>query len=76
MDPSGLVLRSDDGGPMKSATLEALGVSRSLSRPRVSNDNPICEVHLSHGQGHPSFPGKPFQSLEDATVWVAGFVAW
>ena len=39
-----LVLHSDNGSPMKGATmlatLENLGVVASFSRPRVSNDNP------------------------------------
>lgn len=80
VDPSGLVLHSDNGGPMKGATmvatLEALGVSRSLSRPRVSNDNPFAESIFRTVKGHPSFPDKPFQSLEHAMAWVSGFVAW
>jgi len=80
LDPKGLVLHSDNGGPMKGATmvatLESLGVCRSLSRPRVSNDNPFAESVFRTVKGHPSFPDKPFRSLEHATAWVAGFVAW
>jgi putative transposase len=42
-----LVLHSDNGGPMKGATmlatLERLGVAASFCRPRVSNDNPYSE---------------------------------
>ena len=42
-----LVLHSDNGSPMKGATLlailEKLGVQSSFSRPRVSNDNPYSE---------------------------------
>ncbi len=80
VDPSGLVLHSDNGGPMKGATmvatLEDLGVCRSLSRPRVSNDNPFVESTFRTVKGHPSFPDKPFESPEHATAWVAGFVTW
>ena len=40
-----LALHSDNGAPMKSATLLArlvsLGVATSFSRPSVSNDNPV-----------------------------------
>ena len=40
-----LVLHSDNGAPMKSYTLkakmEALAITSSFSRPRVSNDNPF-----------------------------------
>ena len=42
-----LVLHSDNGSPMKGATmletLYALGITPSNSRPRVSNDNPYAE---------------------------------
>jgi putative transposase len=42
-----LVLHSDNGAPMKSyrlkAKMEALGITSSFSRPRVSNDNPFAE---------------------------------
>lgn len=42
--PGQVILHSDNGGPMKGATmlatLQALGVMPSLSRPGVSNDNP------------------------------------
>lgn len=79
-DPKGLVLHSDNGGPMKGstmvATLERLGVTRSLSRPSVSNDNPFVESTFRTVKGHPSFPDKPFASLDAAAAWVDGFVAW
>ena len=42
-----LVLHADNGNAMRAATLEVrleeLGVLRSFSRPRVSNDNPYSE---------------------------------
>lgn len=45
VDPEGLILHSDNGGPMKGstmlATLQRLGVVPSFSRPRVSDDNPF-----------------------------------
>jgi len=79
-DPTSLVLHSDNGGPMKGstmvATLEALGVTRSLSRPRVSDDNPFVEALFRTVKYRPNFPDKPFESVETARVWMAGFVAW
>lgn len=46
--PDGIVLHSDNGGPMKGstmlATLQRLGVVASFSRPRVSDDNPFSEA--------------------------------
>ena len=45
LDPRGIVVHADNGGPMKGATmvatLERLGVLPSFSRPGVSNDNPF-----------------------------------
>ena len=80
VDPRGLVLHSDNGGPMKGATmvatLESLGVTRSLSRPRVSNDNPFVESIFRTVKGRPNFPDKPFENLEAAASWVGEFVAW
>jgi putative transposase len=77
---SGLVLHSDNGGPMKGATmlatLQRLGITPSFSRPRVSDDNAICEAIFRTLKYRPGFPRKPFPSLEAARAWVAGFVAW
>jgi transposase InsO family protein len=45
--PKPLILYADNGNAMRAATLESrmeeLGVLRSFSRPRVSNDNPYSE---------------------------------
>ncbi|QDE93177.1 IS3 family transposase [Myxococcus xanthus] len=78
--PEGLVLHSDNGGPMKGATLLAtlqwLGVTPSFSRPRVSDDNAFSEALFRTLKYRPSFPQRPFASVEDACRWVACFVAW
>ncbi len=75
-----LVLHSDNGGPMKGATmlatLQRLGIAASFSRPSVSDDNAICEAIFRTLKYRPGFPRKPFASLEDARRWVADFVAW
>lgn len=75
-----LVLHSDNGGPMKGATLLAtlqlLGVVTSFSRPRVSNDNPFSEALFRTGKYRPEFPRRPFASLEEARQWVTWFVRW
>ncbi len=80
LDPEGLVLHSDNGAAMKGATmvatLQKLGVERSLSRPRVSDDNPFIESSFRTMKYRPNFPDKPFESLEAAQQWVEGFVAW
>ena len=75
-----LVLHSDNGSPMKGATLlvtlQRLGVVPSFSRPAVSNDNPYSEALFKTCKYHPGFPEQPFASLEHARTWVAGFVHW
>ena len=75
-----LVLHSDNGSPMKGATmlatLQRLGVMPSFSRPSVSNDNPYSEALFKTLKYHPGFPDKPFETLEQAREWVAGFQHW
>lgn len=73
-------LHSDNGGPMKGATmlatLQVLGIVPSFSRPRVSNDNPYSESLFKTLKYCPQYPLKPFDSLIDARVWVESFVDW
>lgn len=75
-----LVLHSDNGSPMKAATfqatLEALGIVKSFSRPRVSNDNPYSESIFRTIKYRPEYPEKGFESIEDARDWVARLVRW
>ncbi len=75
-----LVLHSDNGSPMKGATmlatLQRLGVMPSFSRPSVSDDNPYSESLFKALKYHPGYPDKPFESLEDARVWIIGFQRW
>jgi len=75
-----LVLHSDNGSPMKGATmlstLQRLGIMPSFSRPSVSDDNPYSEALFKTLKYHPGFPDKPFNSLHEARVWVAGFQRW
>ena len=80
VDPLGLVLHSDNGGPQKGATmlatLQRLGVVASFSRPRVSDDNPYSEALFRTVKYRPEYPSKPFESLEAARAWVQAFVHW
>ena len=75
-----LVLHSDNGAPMKGATmlatLQRLGVVPSFSRPSVSNDNPYSESLFNTVKGRPDFPDKPFETPETARAWVAKFARW
>jgi putative transposase len=80
VDPEGLVLHSDNGGPMKGstmlATLQKLGVVPSFSRPMVSDDNPYSESLFRTMKYRPEYPGKAFDSLSHAQNWVDEFVCW
>ena len=80
LDPDGLVLHSDNGGPMKGATMLAtlnrLGVVASFSRPRVSDDNPFSEALFRTMKYRPEYPSRPFPSLEQAQAWVDEFTQW
>jgi putative transposase len=73
-----LALHSDNGAPMRGATLLAtlqrLGVMPSFSRPSVSNDNPFSEALFRTLKYTPAYPDGPFESLDDARAWVARFV--
>ena len=74
-----LVLHSDNGGPMKGATmlatLERLGVAASFSRPRVSNDNPYSESLFKTLKYCPKYPDR-FESLSEAKKWMIKFMDW
>ena len=76
----GLVLHSDNGAPMKGATmlatLQRLGVVPSFSRPSVSDDNPFSESLFRTMKYTPSYPNKPFADIEEARAWVLRFVRW
>jgi len=78
--PDQITLHSDNGGPMKGATMlvtmQRLGVMPSFSRPSVSNDNPYSESMFKTLKYCPQFPTKPFESIEVARDWVKAFVIW
>lgn len=80
VDPQGVILHTDNGGPMKGstmlATLQRLGIVASFSRPRVSDDNPFSEALFRTLKYRPEYPRKPFESIEEARQWVAGFGRW
>jgi putative transposase len=66
--PDGLVLHSDNGGPMKGstmlATLRHLGIVASFSRPSVSDDNPFIESLFRTLKYRPEYPHKSFETIE------------
>lgn len=80
IDLQGWVLHSDNGSPMKGATmlatLQRLGVVPSFSRPSVSDDNPYSEALFRTLKYCPEYPRAGFSSVAEARAWVARFVAW
>jgi len=74
------VLHSDNGAPMKGSTmlttLNDLGITKSFSRPAVSDDNPYVESLFRHLKYAPSYPTKGFTDLEEARTWVRRFTTW
>jgi putative transposase len=71
-----LALHADRGTSMTSKPvaqlLVDLGVDRSHSRPRVSNDNPYSEAAFKTLKYCPAFPGN-FGSIEDARAFCETF---
>ena len=79
VQPQVLTLHSDRGAPMTSKCtaqlLAALGVTRSLSRPQVSDDNPFSEAQFKTLKYHPSFPGR-FSGIDHTTAFCRTFFPW
>ena len=77
--PNQVVLHSDNGSPMKGATmlatLQSLGVMPSFSRPSVSNDNPYSESHFKTLKYRSGYPER-FGSSEDARSYMRSFFQW
>jgi putative transposase len=74
-----LTIHSDRGSPMIAQPvahlLADLGVTKSHSRPHVSNDNPYSESHFRTLKYRPDFP-RSFGSFEDAHAHCARFFRW
>ncbi len=79
LDPSELIIHSDRGPAMKSHTvaqlMASLGVTKSHSRPHVSNDNPFSEAQFKTLKYRPEFPDR-FGSQQDAQAFCTGFFPW
>jgi transposase InsO family protein len=75
-----LILHADNGNAMQAAMLEArleeLGILRSFSRPRVSNDNPCAELLFGTVKCRSDYLNRPFTSKDDACLWIAAVVEW
>jgi putative transposase len=77
--PGSLTLHSDRGTSMRSKTvaelLDDLGVVKSHSRPRTSNDNTFSEAQFKTLKYCPFLPGS-FASVEEGRTFFRLFFAW
>ena len=77
--PGQLTIHADRGSSMKSKDvaflLADLGVTKTHSRPHVSNDNPYSEAQFKTLKYRPDFPDR-FGSIEDARSFCKRFFDW
>jgi len=77
--PHQLTIHADRGSSMKSKLvaelLADLGVTKSHSRPSVSNDNPFSESQFKTLKYRPEFPDR-FGGLQDARAFCGPFFGW
>lgn len=77
--PHQVSLHADRGSAMKSKALgnllADLAITKTHSRPHVSNDNPFSESQFKTMKYRPEFP-KRFGSMEDARTFCRSFFGW
>jgi len=77
--PGQLTVHADRGAAMTSKPvallLADLGVTKTHSRPHVSNDNPYSEAQFKTLKYRPDFPAR-FGALEDARAHATRFFRW
>ena len=79
IQPGQLTVHADRGAAMTSKPvallLADLGVTKTHSRPQVSNDNPFSEAQFKTLKYCPAFPER-FGSLEDGRAFGHHFFGW
>jgi putative transposase len=79
IDRGQLTIHADRGSAMTSKPvallLADLGVTKTHSRPHVSNDNPFSEAQFKTLKYRPAFPDR-FGSIQDARAHGQDFFAW
>jgi putative transposase len=79
IQPGQLTLHADRGSSMQSKPvahlLSDLGVTKSHSRPYVSDDNPFSESNFKTLKYRPEFPDR-FGSIEDSRSLCRDFFPW
>jgi putative transposase len=78
-NPPGLTIHSDRGAIQTARSvavmLADLGVLKSHSRPKTSNDNPFSEAQFKTLKYRHDYPGR-FASIHAARQWAQGFFHW
>jgi putative transposase len=79
IDQGQLTIHADRGSAMTSKSvaflLADMGVTKTHSRPHVSNDNPYSEAQFKTLKYRPDFPDR-FGSIQDARAFCRIFFAW
>jgi len=79
IEPGSLTIHADRGPVPKGKTvkqlLQDLDVTRSFSRPRVSNDNPFSEAEFRTMKYGPNFPDR-FEGYDHARDFSRSFFPW
>jgi len=79
IQPGQLTVHADRGSSMTSKPvallLADLGITKTHSRPHVSNDNPYSEAQFKTLKYRPEFPDR-FGCIEDARGFGGGFFDW
>jgi putative transposase len=79
IQPDQLLIHADRGSSMTSKPVTLLmadlGVTKSHSRPSVSNDNPYSEAQFKTMKYRPEFPER-FGSIQDARAFCQTFFPW
>jgi putative transposase len=79
ISPDQLVIHSDHGAAMTAKSvarlLADLGVTKSHSRPHVSDDNAYSEAQFKTLKYRPNFPAR-FDSIEHARAFCREFFGW
>jgi putative transposase len=79
IEPGQLTIHADRGSSMTSKPvaflLADLGVTKTHSRPHVSDDNPYSEAHFKTMKYRPDFPER-FGEIEDVRGFCGDFFPW
>ena len=79
IQPGQLIIHADRGSSMRSKMvahlLSDLGITKTHSRPHVSNDNPYSEAQFKTLKYCPQFPER-FGSIQHSRCFCRGFFGW